>query len=47
MLAERGALDLALINGVDQDNLTLGPAAAARIVFRDEFAVFQTRSAWF
>jgi Ca2+-binding RTX toxin-like protein len=35
------AVDLALINGVDQDNLVLGPAADARIIFRDEFAAFK------
>ena len=40
-LAERGAIDLGLVNGVDQGNLTLGPAADARIIFRDEFAALQ------
>ena len=40
-LSERGAIDLGLINGVDQGNLTLGPAADARIIFRDEFAALQ------
>ena len=40
-LSERGAIDLGLVNGVDQSNLTLGPAADARIIFRDEFAALQ------
>ncbi|MGH6916892.1 MAG: calcium-binding protein, partial [Geminicoccaceae bacterium] len=40
-LSERGAIDPGLINGVDQGNLTLGPAADARIIFRDEFAALQ------
>ena len=40
-LSEREAIDLALINGVDQGNLTLGPAADARIIFRDEIASFK------
>jgi Ca2+-binding RTX toxin-like protein len=37
-LSEGQAVDLRLINGVDQGNLTLGPAADARIIFRDEIA---------
>jgi Bacterial Ig domain/RTX calcium-binding nonapeptide repeat (4 copies) len=40
-LSEGGAIDLGLVNGVDQGNLTLGPAADARIIFRDEFAALQ------
>ncbi|MGH6895415.1 MAG: Ig-like domain-containing protein [Geminicoccaceae bacterium] len=40
-LSEKGAIDPGLINGVDQGNLTLGPAADARIIFRDEFAALQ------
>lgn len=40
-LAPGRAVDLDLINGVDQGNLTLGPAADARIIFRDEFARFE------
>ena len=40
-LSSGRAVDLALINGVDQDNLILGPAADARIIFRDEFAAFK------
>jgi hypothetical protein len=40
-LAPGRAVDLALINGVDQGNLTLGPAADAGIIFRDEFARFE------
>jgi Ca2+-binding RTX toxin-like protein len=40
-LSEGGAVDLALISGVDQGNLTLGPAADARIIFRDEIAAFK------
>jgi Ca2+-binding RTX toxin-like protein len=40
-LSEGEPVDLALINGVDQGNLTLGPAADARIIFRDEIATFQ------
>jgi hypothetical protein len=40
-LSEGQPVDLALINGVDQGNLTLGPAAEARIIFRDEFALFK------
>ena len=31
----------ASVNGVDQGNLTLGPAADARITFRDEFATLK------
>jgi Bacterial Ig domain/RTX calcium-binding nonapeptide repeat (4 copies) len=40
-LTERGAIDLGLVNGVDPGNLTLGRAADARIIFRDEFAALQ------
>jgi Ca2+-binding RTX toxin-like protein len=40
-LSEGQAVDLDLINGVDQGNLTLGPAADARIIFRDEIASFK------
>ena len=40
-LSEGEAIDLALINGVDPGNLTLGPAADARIIFRDEIATFR------
>jgi hypothetical protein len=40
-LNEGVAVDRALINGVDQGNLTLGQAADARIIFRDEVAGLQ------
>jgi Bacterial Ig domain/RTX calcium-binding nonapeptide repeat (4 copies) len=40
-LSEGRAIDLGLVNGVDPGNLTLGPAAEARIIFRDEFAALQ------
>jgi Bacterial Ig domain/RTX calcium-binding nonapeptide repeat (4 copies) len=40
-LGEGEPVDLALVNGVDQGNLTLGPAADARIIFRDEIATFK------
>jgi Ca2+-binding RTX toxin-like protein len=40
-LEEGVAVDQARINGVDQANLTLGPSADARIIFRDEVAAFE------
>ena len=40
-LSEGGAVDLDLVNGVDQRNLVLGPNADATIIFRDEVARFQ------
>ncbi|HEX5079790.1 MAG TPA: Ig-like domain-containing protein, partial [Geminicoccaceae bacterium] len=40
-LSERSALNSAQVNGIDQDNFTLGPSADARITFVDEVARFQ------
>jgi len=40
-LVEQQAINNAQINGVDQGNLTLGPAADATIVFNSEVARFQ------
>jgi Ca2+-binding RTX toxin-like protein len=40
-LEEKQSVDLDLVNGVDQRNLTLGPSADATISFRNEFAAFQ------
>ena len=39
-LTEQHAVDLGLINGVDPQNLVLGPNADASISFRDEIASF-------
>ena len=39
-LTEQHAVDLGLINGVDPQNLVLGPNADASISFRDEIAAF-------
>jgi Ca2+-binding RTX toxin-like protein len=40
-LTEQHAVDLGLINGVDPQNLVLGPNADAIITFRDEIAAFK------
>lgn len=40
-LTEQRAVDPAVINGADQRNLTLGPAADAKITFVNEIAAFQ------
>ncbi len=40
-LTEQHAIDLGLVNGVDPENLVLGPNADATITFRNEVAAFK------